>query len=83
MNEALKPWTNEITRLIEEMRNVADEQRRPFVLLKPNMGKDGNQWSALYGDNIQEGICGYGDTPEDAARDFDNNWNRQKINVVS
>ena len=33
--------------------------------------KDGNQWSVLYGNNIQEGISGYGDTPELAMIDFD------------
>lgn len=24
---------------------------------------DGDQWCALLGENIQEGICGFGDTP--------------------
>lgn len=32
--------------------------------------KDGNQWCFLYGDNIQEGICGFGDTIFLAAWDF-------------
>lgn len=32
--------------------------------LKPY--KDGNQWCILAGDNIMEGICGFGDTIEDA-----------------
>lgn len=27
---------------------------------------DGDQWSALIGENLQEGICGFGDTPRDA-----------------
>lgn len=35
--------------------------------------KDGNQWCYLYGDNIQEGISGFGDTISDAAIDFYNN----------
>lgn len=36
--------------------------------LKPY--KDGNQWCVLAGDNIQEGICGFGDTIEDALYEF-------------
>ena len=32
--------------------------------------KDGNQWCILAGDNIQEGICGFGDTIEDALYEF-------------
>ena len=36
--------------------------------LKPY--KDGNKWCILAGDNIQEGICGFGDTIEDALYEF-------------
>ena len=36
--------------------------------LKPY--KDGNQWCILAGDNIQEGVCGFGDTIEDALYEF-------------
>lgn len=32
--------------------------------------KDGNQWCFLYGENIQEGIVGFGDTIYEAAYDF-------------
>lgn len=32
--------------------------------------RDGNQWCYLYGDNIQEGICGFGETIYKAAWDF-------------
>lgn len=50
------------------------EKRRPFMLLKPRIYPDGNQWCALYGENIQEGVCGFGDTPAKAATDFDIAW---------
>jgi len=50
------------------------ERKRPFMLLKPKIYPDGNQWCALYGDNLQEGVAGFGDTPELAARDFDIAW---------
>lgn len=53
---------------------VVNELRRPFVLLKPSMFLDGNEWCALYGDNIQTGVCGFGSTPNEAARNFDAAW---------
>ena len=36
--------------------------------LKPY--KDGNKWCILAGDNIQEGICGFGDTIDEALYEF-------------
>lgn len=38
--------------------------------LKPRITKDGNQWCCLYGDNLQDGIAGFGDTPISAILDF-------------
>ena len=35
--------------------------------------KDGNQWCFLYGNNIQEGVCGFGNTIYEAAKEFYNN----------
>ena len=32
--------------------------------------KDGNQYCFLYGENIQEGICGFGDNINEAAENF-------------
>lgn len=41
--------------------------------------KDGNQWSFLYGDNIQEGIVGFGDTIYEAACNFYEQIMKEKI----
>ena len=41
--------------------------------------KDGNQWSFLYGDNIQDGICGFGDTIDEAALDFYTSLKSEKL----
>jgi hypothetical protein len=38
------------------------------------MGIDGNMWCVLYGDNLQEGIAGFGDSVALAMEDFDVNW---------
>lgn len=53
---------------------AAEEQKRPFMLLRPRIFRDGNQWCALLGDNIMEGVCGFGDSPDLASRDFDVQW---------
>jgi hypothetical protein len=54
--------------------DVERERIRPFMLLRPRLFPDGNQWCALYGENLQEGVCAFGDTPEKAARQFDIEW---------
>lgn len=54
------------------------EMQRPSVLYRPTIGPDGDKWCALYGENIMEGVCGFGNTPAEAMTDFDKNWNQQK-----
>ena len=50
------------------------EQLRPCLLHKPTILLDGNAWCVLLGPNIQEGICGFGDSPYEAPRAFDKAW---------
>lgn len=52
------------------------ERRRAWaVVLGLVPEKDGNQWSLLWGKTIQEGVCGFGDTPEAAVWDFEKAMN--------
>jgi len=53
---------------------AAAEYERPSVLFRPKLSIDGNQWCALYGDNPQDGVAGFGDSPTKAMRDFDRAW---------
>ncbi len=57
---------------------AALQMKRPFMLLRPKLYVDGNQWCALYGDNLQDGVAGFGDTPDKAAQNFDLNWLNQR-----
>ena len=57
---------------------AVSEWQRPSVLYRPSIERDGNKWSALYGPNLMQGVCGYGDTPAEAMADFDKNWTSQK-----
>lgn len=50
------------------------ERKRPFMLLKPQVFPDGNKWCVLYGTDLQSGVCAFGNTPEEAARQFDIEW---------
>ena len=62
----------------QEVGNISAGMSRPFVLLKPRIFVDENKWCALYGDNLQDGVAGFGDTPDKASRDFDQHWLKDK-----
>lgn len=55
-------------------QEAAWEQQRPSVVFKPTLTRDGNMWCALFGDNLQEGVAGFGDTPARAMWAFDTAW---------
>jgi len=55
----------------------------PHIIFKPKVYPDGNQWCALYGEDLMMGVCGFGDTPELACADFDKNWKSQTLHVKS
>ena len=58
----------------ESVREAAAEHARPSAVFKPRLSVDGDQWCALYGDNLQDGVAGFGDSPADAMWDFDRAW---------
>ncbi len=55
---------------------AAAEYERPSVLFRPKLSIDGNQWCALYGENLQDGVAGFGDSPTKAMWDFDRAWQK-------
>ena len=59
----------------QEWSAAASEHQRPSAVYRPGLSIDGSQWCALYGDNLQDGVAGFGDSPADAMLDFDLNWN--------
>lgn len=61
------------------LNSIERAQLSPSVLYRPKISIDGNQWCALYGENLQDGVAGFGDTPILAMLDFDNNFKNQKI----
>ena len=55
---------------------VEQEEYNLFAMLKPKLTKDGNQWCVLYGDDLQVGIAGFGDTPYKAILDWNAQWHK-------
>lgn len=78
-------WQKEV--IVQSITGAAEtiqiEQTRPSVLMRPQMFPDGNQWCCLYGDNLQAGVAGFGDTPEKAAEAFDAAWKSEKAGLLA
>lgn len=47
-----------------------------FAMLKPNFGRDGNQYFVLLGEDLQSGIAGFGDTLYRAILDFNSQFHK-------
>jgi hypothetical protein len=71
-----------IAMLHQEFSIAAYEMQRPSVLYRPTVAPDGSKWCALYGPDIMEGVCGFGDTPAEAMTDFDKNWLKQRTSAA-
>ena len=56
---------------------IEQEDLGRFALLKPKIIKEGNQWCVLYGADLQSGIAGFGDTPNEAILAWNAEWNRK------
>lgn len=52
----------------------AAEYERPCVVFKPKLTIDGDQWCALFGNNLQDGVAGFGKSPAEAMYAFDQAW---------
>jgi hypothetical protein len=60
--------------IVEAVGQIAGEYTRPSVIWKPALSREGTMWCALFGENLAEGVAGFGPTPEEAMRDFDRQW---------
>lgn len=55
------------------MENLTELDKLSFEIIaafKPKIYKDGNKWCCLYGENIQEGVAGFGVNPMNAVYNF-------------
>lgn len=57
----------------------ANRLATPSMMLLPKLFIDGDKWCALFGENLQNGVAGFGDSPDEAYADFDKSWT-EKLN---
>ena len=76
-----QPVRAEIERLNHELNQaheacaaLREGKLRPFRMMKTSIMLDGNQWCVLYGANLQDGVAGFGNSPDMASRAFDAAW---------
>lgn len=70
--------------LLEQYITAAGyEHARPSAVFRPKLSPDGDKWCALYGDNLQDGVAGFGDTPEEAMAAFDKAWRTERTPTVN
>lgn len=65
-------------------RSLAEQRRSLWVVvlgLKPRL--DGNQWCFLWGDNLQDGVAGFGASIEQAMSDFERAMSEKKQEAKS
>jgi hypothetical protein len=60
--------------VLNAQMNAALAAAAPHVLMRPRLFVDGNQYCALYGDDLVDGCAGFGDTPAAAMDAFDRAW---------
>jgi hypothetical protein len=65
-------WQKQL--IVSACTEAIAEYQRPSVLYRPTLSVDGDQWCARYGPNLQEGVAGFGYSPELACRAFDAAW---------
>jgi hypothetical protein len=71
-------WSEMAKAAIEAAASI---HARPSAVFRPKLTIDGNQWCALYGENLQDGVAGFGASPVDAMWDFDRAWNAKLPNT--
>lgn len=65
--------------MIDAAQNKFEAEKTAYVLsivssLNLSVKKDGDMFCVLWGENIQEGLCGFGKTPYAAVVDFNKNY---------
>lgn len=78
LREAFGNSDHTIRCAVQEFVVAGSEMQRPSAVFRPKLTADGDQWCALYGDNLQDGVAGFGYTPDSAMRAFDQAWLNDK-----
>ena len=60
---------------------VEAEEMNLFSILKPKTSIDGNQYCVLYGEDLQSGVAGFGDTLMLAIYDFNKSFHKPMVKI--
>jgi len=66
-------WDNQIKQS-KLSTAIEQEELNLFNILNPALFRYGDQWCVLHGENIQDGICGFGSSPTNAIYAFNKAW---------
>lgn len=61
-------------RAAQEEISAAEIKSSPFCCYRPRLTLDGDKWIACFGENIQVGVVGIGDSPYEAEIAFNKAW---------
>ena len=80
-------YSHNLANWINNMQVIEHQERMNLLLGEQQMQlvktynlvpfKDGGCWCVLLGDNIQDGICGFGETPFEAILDFNSAFHKK------
>lgn len=73
MSISVKPYVQNV----EEARIIETAEMNLVIIFGAKLSIDGNQYCWLHGDNLQDGIAGFGKSPYLAALDFDKNFHKE------
>ena len=66
--------------LIQQSRHnaaIEAEEMNLVSLLHPKVFMDGDKWCVLYGEDLMNGVAGFGDSPILAVYDFNKAWKKE------
>ncbi len=58
----------------DQLVGVLYDYGEPSAIYRPKLSIDGNEWCALYGENLQDGVAGFGKSPGEAMAAFNKAW---------
>lgn len=73
--------TELLEKTVQSQARLENALTAPHVLMRPRIFHDKavGSWCVRYGDDIENGVSGWGETPRAAMADFDYAWERQKV----
>jgi len=68
---------DELTSEAKHVAAIEAQEMNLVATLKPRIFVDGNMWCVMFGENIQDGVAGFGETPRLAVYDFNKAWDKK------